>query len=61
MRMNHVPKLMAICEVLFGLIHQVILVAFEPNRKDYIFFYFKAVRDGIAGVLGPIKIRLSRV
>lgn len=57
LRMNHVPKLMAVREVVFGLIHQIILIAFESKPKDYLFYYFKAVRDGVAGVYGPIKIR----
>jgi rhamnosyltransferase len=57
MRMEHVPWLMTVREVLFGLVHQIIMVAFEPDRKDYVFYYFKAVRDGVAGVCGPIKIR----
>lgn len=57
LRLSHVPALMALREVLFGLVHQVILIAFEPGRRDYLNYYFKAVRDGIAGVYGPIKIR----
>lgn len=57
LRLGHVPRLMAMREVLFGLVHQLILIAFEPGRRDYLFYYFKAVRDGIAGVYGPIKIR----
>jgi rhamnosyltransferase len=57
LRLSHVPWLMAVREVLFGFVHQLILIAFEPGRRDYLFYYFKAVRDGIAGVFGPIKIR----
>lgn len=57
LRMSHVPRLMATREVLFGLIHQLILIGFETGKRDYLSYYIKAVRDGIGGVFGPIKIR----
>lgn len=57
LRMNHVPALMALREVVFGLIHQLILIAVERKRWDYLAFYFRAVRDGLTGVFGPFKSR----
>lgn len=57
LRMKHVPKLMAFRELLFGLIHQLILIALQTDRKDYLIYYLKAVRDGIAGKYGQLKTK----
>jgi len=47
LKMQHIPKLMALREVAFSLIHQVILIFFESKRKQYIKSLLRGVNDGI--------------
>lgn len=55
LRIPTVPKLVAIREVVFSTVHQLIIVWHATNKLDYIRFYLRAVRDGVAGVTGKIK------
>lgn len=55
LRMSHVPNLMAVREIFFGFIHQLMLIICEAERKEYILYYIKAVRDGIGGIYGPLE------
>lgn len=57
LRLPHVPKLMAARESIFCLIHQLILIVSQKHKMDYVFYYFKAARDGVFGVMGPLKSR----
>lgn len=57
LRLKHVPRLMVVREILFGLVHQLLLIASQPGRTDYLRYYFKALKDGACGVFGPLNIR----
>ncbi|HEE5405124.1 rhamnosyltransferase family protein [Acinetobacter baumannii] len=48
MREPHVPIILAIREIFFSFIHQIILISFERNKSGYLKSYFKGLRDGIA-------------
>lgn len=48
MREPHVPVILAIREIFFSFIHQIILISFERNKSGYLKSYFKGLRDGIA-------------
>lgn len=45
-KMNHIPKLLAIREVIFSFIHQVVLCIYKKN-KDYVRFYLKSFCDAM--------------
>lgn len=47
LRMRHVPKLMAMREIIFNTLHQIILIITQKQRKEYFFSFLKAVRDGV--------------
>lgn len=50
LRKNHIPKLMAIREILFSIIHQGILIAFSRGeRLAYIQCLYRGLRDGMLG------------
>ncbi|OTG56122.1 rhamnosyltransferase [Acinetobacter sp. ANC 4204] len=46
-REPHVPKLLAIREIIFNLVHQLILILFISKKKEYIASYLRGVKDGI--------------
>lgn len=50
----HVPKLLAIRESVFSIIHQILIVIYCPNKSDYMKFFFKAVKDFLKGNVGKI-------
>ncbi|MFH3827692.1 rhamnosyltransferase [Acinetobacter nosocomialis] len=43
----HVPIILAIREIFFSFIHQIILIIFEKNKSGYLKSYFKGLIDGI--------------
>jgi rhamnosyltransferase len=47
LREPHVPKLLALREIIFTLVHQIILIAFLKQKKQYIQSYFRGIKDGI--------------
>ncbi len=50
LRQKHIPKLMAIREILFSIVHQGILIAFSHGeRLAYIQCLYRGSRDGILG------------
>lgn len=50
LRQNHIPKLMASREIVFAIIHQLILIFFSAGeRLAYINSLFRGMRDGIIG------------
>lgn len=50
LRQKHIPKLMAIREILFSIIHQGILIAFSHGeRSAYVKSLYSGLRDGILG------------
>lgn len=50
----HVPKLLAIRESVFSIIHQILIVIYCPNKLDYMKFFFKAIKDFLKGNMGKI-------
>ncbi|WP_299685998.1 rhamnosyltransferase [uncultured Vibrio sp.] len=47
-RLSHVPKIMALREIVFSIVHQSILIAASPNeRKGYVKSLIRGVKDGI--------------
>ncbi|BDN88964.1 glycosyltransferase family 2 protein [Aeromonas caviae] len=50
LRQEHIPKLMAIREILFSIIHQGILIVFSRGeRLAYIQSLYRGLRDGVLG------------
>lgn len=43
----HVPKLLALREFVFAIIHQIIIITFSKNRLDQLKSMFSAVADGV--------------
>lgn len=43
----HVPFVLVVREMIFNMIHQIILICFEDNKWQYIKSYFKGLKDGI--------------
>ncbi|MGI9896043.1 rhamnosyltransferase [Vibrio natriegens] len=53
LRQNHIPKLMAIREVLFSVIHQLLLVLTSSGeRVEYMKYLLEGLRDGVVGKFG---------
>ncbi|MGR5522466.1 rhamnosyltransferase [Vibrio sp. DNB22_12_1] len=53
LRQKHIPKIMALREVTFSIIHQLILISVSKGERfDYFKFLFKGVKDGVVGKLG---------
>lgn len=52
LRMSHIPKMLALREIIFGFVHQLIIVIKQPNKISYIKNYLKAVWHGILGKTG---------
>ncbi len=50
----HVPKLLALRESVFSIIHQILIVIYCPNKSDYMKFFFKAIKDFLKGNMGKI-------
>ncbi|KTF16417.1 rhamnosyltransferase [Pseudoalteromonas carrageenovora] len=49
-RQSHIPKVMAIREILFSIIHQCILITFSKGeRLAYLKSLFRALKDGLLG------------
>ena len=51
-REPHVPKLLALREILFNFIHQLILILFLSKKSEYIKSYAKGVKDGLFNYKG---------
>ena len=51
-REPHVPKLLALREILFNFIHQLILILFLGKKSEYIKSYAKGVKDGLFNYKG---------
>jgi len=53
--MPHVPKLLALREVIFTFVHQGIILLAVPGRRQYLRYFFKAVIDGVCGKKGKMQ------
>lgn len=60
LRYPHVPLLMTLREVAFGLLHTCAIMLLARQRQDYLRFYVQGVIDGIRGRTGPWLPRSSR-
>ncbi|CAI0854903.1 MULTISPECIES: glycosyltransferase family 2 protein [Serratia] len=47
-RMKHIPPLMKIRENVFNAIHQLLLIATQPNKKTHLATWCRAVKDGLS-------------
>lgn len=52
----HIPKLLAIREVLFSVLHQLILITFCQKKKEYFKYLKLAIADGLNGKKGKLDI-----
>lgn len=52
LRCSHVPKYLAIREITYSIIHQLILVAFCPNKRGYLKSLFYGIKDGLLNKTG---------
>ncbi|WP_353981429.1 rhamnosyltransferase [Salinicola endophyticus] len=55
LRMPHVPKLLALREVLYSFVHQAIIMLFVSGRGKYLRYFLKALVDGVCGERGKMK------
>lgn len=53
--MPHIPKLLALREVLFAFIHQSIILLAVSGRRQYLRYFFKALADGVRGKKGKMQ------
>lgn len=56
LRINHVPKLMAIREVVFSVLHQLLLILFGKDWRGYTRYLVKGIADGCTGKTGKVAI-----
>lgn len=50
LRLPHVPKILAMREVLINLVHQCMLLVTQKNRKLQLRYLLRAVRDGLGSI-----------
>lgn len=55
LRKPHVPKLLALREIVFAFIHQMIILLAMPGRRQYLYFFLKALGDALRGREGKIR------
>lgn len=55
LRLKHVPLLLAVREIFFSFVHQVIIFCCAKDKFGYLKYYFRGVWDGVLGVTGKIK------
>lgn len=60
LRYSHIPKLLAIREILFSVIHSFLLVLTQKRKSEYIYSFFSAILDGIFNVKGKNPRELKR-
>lgn len=51
-RLEHIPKKLAIREIIFSLLHQILLILLCGNKTSYIKSLLYGVKDGFSGRLG---------
>lgn len=51
LKMSHVPKMLVIRDIIFNVIHQLIIIYSVKNKKDYLKSLYKGVYDGISYLL----------
>lgn len=54
LRLPHVPKVLALREIFFSIIHQVIILL-KYTRRSYLYIFFKALKDGVLGRTGKMR------
>lgn len=52
LRYSHVPKLLALREIIFCVVHSLILIFHEKDKKNYLKSFISGVWDGIRNVAG---------
>lgn len=55
LRYKHLPKILAIREIIFSFLHQFIILLYCKNRMEYLKYFFKAIKDGIYNKKGKIS------
>ena len=55
LKYKHIPKLLAFREIIVSFIHQIIILLFSNSKKEYIFYFFKAIKDAILNKIGKIS------
>lgn len=51
----HIPKLLAIREVLFAFLHQAVILCAVKGRRRYLSFFFKALKDAMQKKKGKMS------
>ncbi|MDC7714637.1 glycosyltransferase family 2 protein [Vogesella sp. LYT5W] len=49
LKMRHVPTLLAVREITFNLVHQLVLILFGQNKLAYVRSLWRGLRDGLNG------------
>lgn len=49
LKMPHVPTLLAVREIAFNLVHQLVLILFGHNKMDYVRSLWRGLKDGLNG------------
>ncbi|WP_129591271.1 glycosyltransferase family 2 protein [Salinicola tamaricis] len=55
LRMPHVPKLLALREIIYAFIHQAVIMLFVSGRGKYLHYFLRALNDGVRGKRGKMK------
>ncbi|WP_158774342.1 glycosyltransferase family 2 protein [Cobetia sp. L2A1] len=54
--MKHVPNLLAMREIVFAFIHQIVILCAVPGRREYLRFFYKALKDVVCKKKGKISL-----
>ncbi|OAT31375.1 dTDP-rhamnosyl transferase [Buttiauxella brennerae ATCC 51605] len=52
LRYPHVPKILALREIIFCLIHSFLLIIKQKNKLEYVLSFLNGVRDGVVNIKG---------
>jgi rhamnosyltransferase len=50
LRLAHVPKILALREVLINVVHQAMLILTQQNKALQLKYFLRGVRDGFAPI-----------
>lgn len=54
-RIAHIPKLLCVREIVFAVIHQMVIVASQKDRASYLRYFFKGLIDGLRNKAGAMR------
>lgn len=55
LKYKHIPKLLALREIIFSIVHHCIILICCKHQKEYVYYFYKAFLHGLIGRNGKFK------